>query len=141
MRASPSRSEVVGCQPRVRRIRDESAGFTVFDLSERLRTRGWIVPAYTFPANLEHVAVLRVVVRNGFSKDLADLLFSDLQRHVRALSAHPRSHVPMAPPVASAFKKFLMDDGTTLIEAITHFSVQKATRVRRAPRGKRNKGA
>jgi glutamate decarboxylase len=39
------------------RIRDESAGFTVFDLSERLRTRGWIVPAYTFPANLEHVAV------------------------------------------------------------------------------------
>jgi glutamate decarboxylase len=80
------------------RIRDESAGFTVFDLSERLRTRGWIVPAYTFPANLEHVAVLRVVVRNGFSNDLADLLFSDLQRHVRALAAHPRSHVPMAPP-------------------------------------------
>ena len=39
------------------RIRDESAGFTVFDLSERLRTRGWIVPAYTFPADLEHVAV------------------------------------------------------------------------------------
>jgi glutamate decarboxylase len=79
------------------RIRDESAGFTVFDLSERLRTRGWLVPAYTFPANLEHVAVLRVVVRNGFSKDLADLLLSDLQRHVRILAAHPRSHVPLAP--------------------------------------------
>src|SRR5450631_1102185 len=79
------------------RIRDESAGFTVFDLSERLRTRGWILPAYTFPANLEHVAVLRVVVRNGFSKDLADSLLSDLQRHVRALAAHPRSHVPLAP--------------------------------------------
>ena len=79
------------------RIRDESAGFTVFDLSERLRTRGWLVPAYTFPANLEHVAVLRVVVRNGFSHDLADLLLSDLQRHVRILAAHPRSHVPLAP--------------------------------------------
>src|SRR6204780_2234689 len=65
------------------RIRDESAGFTVFDLSERVGTGGWIVPAYTFPANLEHVAVLRVVVRNGFSNDLADQLFSDLQRHVR----------------------------------------------------------
>jgi glutamate decarboxylase len=79
------------------RIRDESAGFTVFDLSERLRTRGWLVPAYTFPANLEHVSVLRVVVRNGFSKDLADLLLSDVQRHVRVLAAHPRSHVPLAP--------------------------------------------
>jgi glutamate decarboxylase len=79
------------------KIRDESAGFTVFDLSERLRTRGWILPAYTFPANMEHVAVLRVVVRNGFSKDLADLLLSDIQRHVRALAAHPRSHVPLAP--------------------------------------------
>jgi glutamate decarboxylase len=79
------------------RIRDESAGFTVFDLSERLRSRGWIVPAYTFPANLQHVSVLRIVVRNGFSRDLADLLLSDLQRHVRALAAHPSSHVPLAP--------------------------------------------
>ena len=42
--------------------------------------------------------MLRVVIRNGFSNDLADLLFSDLQRHVRVLAAHPRSHVPMAPP-------------------------------------------
>jgi glutamate decarboxylase len=79
------------------RIRDESAGFTVFDLSERLRTRGWILPAYTFPANLEHVAVLRVVVRNGFSQDLADLLLNDIKSHVRTLAAHPRSHVPLAP--------------------------------------------
>jgi len=45
------------------------------------------------------------------------------------------------PPVANAFKRFLMTEGAALIEAITHFSVQKATRVRRAPRGKRNKGA
>jgi glutamate decarboxylase len=80
------------------RIRDESAGFTVFDLSERLRTRGWLVPAYTFPADLEHVAVLRIVVRNGFSMDLADLLLSDIQRHVRTLAAYPRTHVPLAPP-------------------------------------------
>ena len=70
----------------------------MFDLSERLRTRVWILPAYTFPANLEHVAVLRVVVRNGLSKDLADALLSDIQSHVRTLAAHPRSHVPLAPP-------------------------------------------
>jgi glutamate/tyrosine decarboxylase-like PLP-dependent enzyme len=46
---------------------------------------GWLVPAYTFPENRQDLAVLRVVVRNGFSRDLADLLVSDLQRHARYL--------------------------------------------------------
>ena len=50
----------------------------MFDVSRRLRERGWLVPAYTFPANREDLAVLRVVVRNGFSHDLADLLIEDL---------------------------------------------------------------
>jgi glutamate decarboxylase len=79
------------------RVRDEDAPFTVFDLSERLRTRGWLVPAYTFPENMTSTAVLRVVVRNGFSKDLADVLASDLRKHVRALTMHPHGHVPLAP--------------------------------------------
>jgi glutamate decarboxylase len=79
------------------RVSDPQAGFTVFDLSERLRSRGWLVPAYTFPENLQDVAVLRMVIRNGFSKDLADVLLSDLQHHVKALSAHPGGHIPLAP--------------------------------------------
>jgi glutamate decarboxylase len=79
------------------KISDESAGYTVFDLSEGLRERGWLVPAYTFPANLTDVAVLRVVVRNGFGKNLADAFLADLRQHSRALAAHPHSHVPLAP--------------------------------------------
>jgi glutamate decarboxylase len=79
------------------RVRDDDAPFTVFDLSERLRTRGWLVPAYTFPENMTSTAVLRVVVRNGFSTDLANLLVSDLRKHVRALTVHPHGHVPLAP--------------------------------------------
>jgi glutamate decarboxylase len=79
------------------RVRDDDAPFTVFDLSERLRTRGWLVPAYTFPENMTSTAVLRVVVRNGFSTDLANLLVSDLRKHVRALTMHPHGHVPLAP--------------------------------------------
>jgi glutamate decarboxylase len=78
------------------KISDESAGYTVFDLSEELRERGWLVPAYTFPANLTDIAVLRVVVRNGFGKNLADAFLADLRRHSRALTAHPNSHVPLA---------------------------------------------
>ncbi len=50
----------------------------VFAVSRRLRERGWQVPAYTFPEHREDLAVLRVVCRNGFSLDLADLFFKDL---------------------------------------------------------------
>jgi glutamate decarboxylase len=57
----------------------------VFDVSDGLRKRGWQVPAYSFPANLEDTTVLRVVVRNGMSRDLADLLIGDLRREVSQL--------------------------------------------------------
>ena len=63
--------------------------YTVFDVSRLLRERGWLVPAYTFPENRQDLAVLRVVVRNGFSHDLADMLVSDLQRHVAFLEKLP----------------------------------------------------
>lgn len=53
-------------------------GFTVFDISHELRAMGWQVPAYTMPADATDVAVLRVVVREGFSADLARLLHRDL---------------------------------------------------------------
>jgi glutamate decarboxylase len=47
------------------------------------------VPAYTFPENRTDLAVLRVVVRTGFSRDLADLLLADLRRHVAYLDTLP----------------------------------------------------
>jgi glutamate decarboxylase len=58
---------------------DDVKEFDVFDVSRRLRESGWLVPAYTFPANCQDMAVLRVVCRNGFSFDLADRLIEDLQ--------------------------------------------------------------
>ena len=67
----------------------ESRPYTVFDLSERLRDRGWLVPAYTFPENRTDIAALRIVVRNGMSRDLADLLLADLQRHVAYFDSLP----------------------------------------------------
>jgi glutamate decarboxylase len=61
--------------------------FNVFDVSRRLRERGWLVPAYTFPANRTDLSVLRIVVRNGFTHDLADLLIDDLRRLLPELRA------------------------------------------------------
>jgi glutamate decarboxylase len=67
--------------------------FDVFDVSRRLREKGWLVPAYTFPANRRDLSVLRVVCRNGFSADLAELLLEDLRLLVPELRAqsHPLS--------------------------------------------------
>ena len=61
-------------------LAEGETGYSVFDVSAALREQGWLVPAYTFPADREDLAVLRVVVRNGFSHDLADLLIEALQR-------------------------------------------------------------
>jgi glutamate decarboxylase len=79
------------------KIADPRASYTVFDLSERLRARGWLVPAYTFPEDLTDTAVIRVVIRNGFTADLADLFLSDLNHHWRALAAHPHDCPPLVP--------------------------------------------
>ncbi|MFE2565782.1 glutamate decarboxylase [Streptomyces mirabilis] len=63
--------------------------YDVFDVSRRMRENGWLVPAYTFPANREDLSVLRVVCRNGFSVDLADLFIEDLSRLVPQLRKLP----------------------------------------------------
>jgi len=76
------------------KLRDDVTSYSVFDFSERLRMRGWQVPAYTFPADMTDTAVMRIVVRNGFSMDLADLLLSDMRRHVRFLEHHPQTQPP-----------------------------------------------
>ena len=78
-------------------IADLRASYTVFDLTERLRSRGWLVPAYTFPADLTGTAVIRVVIRNGFGRDLADAFLADLDHHWRTLAAHPSDCPPLVP--------------------------------------------
>jgi len=72
-------------------------GYTVFDVSERLRRYGWQVPAYTMPADATDVAVLRIVVREGFDADLADLFLKNLGEVVTELSA------PGTTPTAAPF--------------------------------------
>jgi glutamate decarboxylase len=64
---------------------DDVKGWDVFALSAKLREKGWQVPAYTFPPDREDLAVLRIVCRNGFSHDLADLLLESLQQSLEEL--------------------------------------------------------
>ena len=53
--------------------------YTAYDISRKLREFGWLVPAYTMPPNREDLVVLSVVVRNGFSHDMAELFLGDLK--------------------------------------------------------------
>lgn len=64
-------------------------GFSLFDLADRLRSRGWQVPAYTLPANCQGIAVQRILVRNGVSRDLAGLLMDDIRVALSHLEKHP----------------------------------------------------
>ena len=70
-------------------LNDDVNNYTVFDVSNALRERGWHVPAYTFPANRTDLAALRVVVKRGFSHDVADLLIKDLKRQLPRLEKQP----------------------------------------------------
>ncbi len=64
---------------------DHVTEWDVFAVSRRLRERGWQVPAYTFPENRQDLAVLRIVCRNAFTHDLADLFVADLRAAVKSL--------------------------------------------------------
>jgi glutamate decarboxylase len=64
---------------------EDVTSYSVFDVSAMLRETGWLVPAYTFPANRTDLAAMRIVVRNGFTHDMADMLVDDLKRGVALL--------------------------------------------------------
>ncbi len=72
----------------------DAAPYTVFHISDQLRTGGWQVPAYTMPENATDVAVLRIVVREGFGFDLANALLDALGDAVAHLEKYPPPHPP-----------------------------------------------
>ena len=70
-------------------LRRDVTNYSVFDVSRALRERGWLVPAYTFPKNRTDLAALRVVVRRGFTYDLAEMLLNDIKRQLPQLERQP----------------------------------------------------
>ncbi|KAL1832732.1 hypothetical protein ACET3Z_002383 [Daucus carota] len=62
-----------------------------FEISDTLKRFGWIVPAYTMPANAQHITVLRVVIREDFSRTLAERLVLDIIKVISYLDALPSS--------------------------------------------------
>jgi glutamate decarboxylase len=67
-------------------VKIKDCDFTVFNLSEKLREKGWIVPAYTLPADADDISVLRMVVKESFSKDMVEMLFKDIMDAIEKLN-------------------------------------------------------
>ena len=63
----------------------KKANWTLFDLQDKLMQSGWMVPAYTMPKNIEDMVVMRIVVRQGMSRDMADMLIEDIKNAVKEL--------------------------------------------------------
>ena len=68
---------------------NDSATFSSFDMSDKLRERGWLVPAYTFPKNREDIAAMRCVCKEGFTHDLAESLVKDMKDAIEFFNSRP----------------------------------------------------
>ena len=67
------------------KLRD-GANFTLYDLTEQLRTRGWQVPAYPLPPARDDTTIQRVLIRHGVGRDEIALLADDIERSLKRLA-------------------------------------------------------
>ena len=72
-------------------------GFTLYDLSERVRLRGWLIASYPLPAKRESIIIQRILIRHGVSRDLAQMLLDDLGRALKHLRENPVRHSSAGP--------------------------------------------
>ncbi|XP_047311433.1 glutamate decarboxylase isoform X3 [Impatiens glandulifera] len=104
----------------------DSSPHNEFEVSDMLKRFGWIVPAYTMPPDAQHVTVLRVVIREDFSRTLAERLVSDIEKTLHELDTLParinfkiemakmtgkvkKTDVEVMEEVSAAWKKFVLD--------------------------------
>ncbi|CAE6761973.1 glutamate decarboxylase [Paraburkholderia nemoris] len=75
----------------------ETAGFTLFDLSDHVRMRGWQIASYELPAGREDTIVQRVLIRRGVTRDMAAMLLEDIRHAVAHLTKNPVAHSTAGP--------------------------------------------
>jgi glutamate decarboxylase len=74
------------------RIREgEDPGYTLYDVADRLRVRGWQVPAYPLTGAVSDISVQRILVRQGVTRDLSLILLDDMKTAIEHFDKHPVS--------------------------------------------------
>ncbi|CAG8545840.1 17971_t:CDS:10 [Cetraspora pellucida] len=64
------------------KLKAKNIHYDEFDVAQRIREHQWIVPAYTMAPNIQHVKLLRVVVREDFSRERCDIFITDLMHTI-----------------------------------------------------------
>lgn len=72
--------------------KDVNPGFNLYDLSDRMRVRGWQIASYSLPGNCQDMVIQRVLIRHGFSRDMAELMIEDLKRSIDYFKKHPTTN-------------------------------------------------
>ncbi|MGE5381318.1 MAG: pyridoxal-dependent decarboxylase, partial [Methylocystaceae bacterium] len=67
--------------------------FTPFQLAQKLRERGWMLPAYNLPEKANDITVMRVVIRETFSRDMAETFYDDIVRVYQMLDQKGEDHL------------------------------------------------
>ncbi|MCL5794934.1 MAG: glutamate decarboxylase [Patescibacteria group bacterium] len=67
--------------------------FTLYDLTAKLREKGWIIPAYSLPPNAQKIVIMRIVVKENFSREMIEILYDDIIEAYQKLSACPPKKV------------------------------------------------
>lgn len=75
----------------------DQRAYTLYDVSERLRMRGWQIASYPLPENRRDLVVQRVLVRHGMGRDLMELLVEDMQRTIEFLDRNPMTNSEAGP--------------------------------------------
>jgi len=76
-------------------LKDENtAGFSLYDLSDRLRMHGWQIASYPLPSDRQNVIVQRILIRHGVSRDMVSLLLRDLYKELEHLKNNPQLKSP-----------------------------------------------
>lgn len=78
-------------------LKEGDWGFTLYDLSDRMRMRGWQIASYPLPGNRQNTIIQRIMIRHGVSLDIADLLLGDLKRTVEYFKNFPQAHSESMP--------------------------------------------
>jgi glutamate decarboxylase len=65
--------------------------YSLLQLSHKLREKGWIVPAYHLPKNAENVEIMRVVIRENFTQDMASILVDDIEKACQFLETEAKT--------------------------------------------------
>jgi glutamate decarboxylase len=68
--------------------------YNEFDISNKVRERGWILAAYSMPPEAQEVNSLRIVVRPHINRNVAELLADDIERACEFLEEHGGNATP-----------------------------------------------